>query len=116
MSKIVLNPAVGLAAQSLATSANFTIPDPFAYYGFAIQIKIRKIAGIIGSLKTQVSNDGVIWFDYTQGTFATTSISDDIDILFFVANQTMPFKNMRLVYTRTSGNGTLDAIVAGVRV
>lgn len=99
----------------MAASVNVSLPEPFGYCGLSVQIKILKITAIDGSLKTQVSNDGLTWFDYEKGNFATTAITDDVNLLLFVDDKMLPFKFMRLSYTRTSGSGTMSVSVAGIR-
>lgn len=114
MTKIVLNPVTQTG--SLAASTNFELPEPFAYYGFAVQLKITQIGSIAGTLKAEVSNDEVTWFDYVEGTFASEAVTGSDDIMWFVADQIVPFKHMRINWAHTSGDGTLSAIVSGVRV
>ena len=111
--KTVLNPVKVLDAQTLAATVTKDLPELFAYYGLAIQINFSQGNNCVGSLKLQVSIDDVNFVDYAPFTAITSFTSS---ALFFLDDKMFPFKDARLVYTRTSGTGTMDVWVAGVRI
>ena len=61
----------------------------------------------------QVSVDGENFVDYASFTPITVFSANSI---FFLDNKMFPFKASRLVYTATSGAGTVDVWIDGVRI
>lgn len=72
--------------------------------GYSIQSVWSGGGSPVGTLKLQASNDDTNWSDITGATF---SVSADGNNVFNVADCFYNF--VRLVYTRTSGTGTLSA-------
>lgn len=62
----------------------------------------------VGSIKLQISNDSSNWTDYTG---SATSISAAGDVAWNLSN--IGYRYLRVVYTRTSGTGSLSVTVSG---
>lgn len=62
----------------------------------------------VGSLKLQISNDNSNWSDYTGSDYAVTTAGN---VSWNVSN--IGFQYIRVVYTRTSGTGSLSITVNG---
>lgn len=61
-----------------------------------------------GSLKLQISNDNENWTDYTDSDYALTVPGSVMWNLSSIG-----YQYLRVVYTRTSGTGTLNVTVSG---
>ena len=61
-----------------------------------------------GILKLQASNDGAIWSDITD---STVNVSGPGDTLYNLSE--MGYNRLRLVYTRTSGSGSIRVVANG---
>jgi DNA/RNA-binding domain of Phe-tRNA-synthetase-like protein len=111
--KVVLQPFQFLTNQSLEDSFNSAAFECHAYYGISIQGKVTDADTLDGSLKVQISNDSENWVDFTD--FAAQALTADTDFIW-VDREMIPVKYMRLVYTSTTGEGTLNVLIAGVRL
>lgn len=61
-----------------------------------------------GTLKLQISNDNSTWVDYTG---SSTTVSGDGNFMWNLIS--VPFRYVRVVYTRVSGIGTLVVTIGG---
>lgn len=98
----LLYPAAGT---SLGASGNSSAGNISQVIGYSIQAVWSAGSTPVGVLKLQSSNDGSNWNDISG---ATANVSGDTGSAMF--NVTDAYYNqVRLVYTRTSGSGTINA-------
>lgn len=114
-------PAAMMTNVSMAASSNSIGVDVNQLNLMSIQAYWPSTGTPVGTLKVQVSNDRVSvsttsdpaanvvnWTDYTG---STTTVNGAGDVLY---NMTFAgYRWARLVYTRTSGTGTLNASFSG---
>lgn len=62
----------------------------------------------VGTLKLQISNDDITWTDYSGSGAAVSGAGD---FMWNISNVAFPL--IRVVYTKTSGSGSLDITVNG---
>lgn len=98
-------------SQSMGASFNSTPVDCSAVQLASIQGVWTGGGSPTGTFKVQVSNDQVNdgasvtnWSDYPSSSIAITT---DGDLIYNISN--LGYRWVRLVYTRTSGTGTLNA-------
>jgi len=62
----------------------------------------------VGTLKLQVSRDGINFYDYPSSSISTSGISSA-----FWEITTVNYSKVQLVYTASTGSGTLNAGILG---
>lgn len=108
-----------VVSQSLATSFNAPPIDCLNLYCYSITARVTNSAGLTGELKLQASNDYLdsmddrvtaspTWVDIDGSEIAVTG---DIDQLWNV--DSVGYRWARMVWTSTSGTGTLNAQAHG---
>lgn len=118
MKTVVLNDHI--VAQSMAATFTGPIFECQAVYGLGIQAVVSAASSLNGTFKVQVTNrqtsDRVPtdWVDYT--TLASKTLTANGVSFWEVPNGVIPFKWLRLVFTRTAGSGTMDATINGQRI
>lgn len=74
-------------------------------FGFSVQANILT-GSPVGTIKLQSSVDGSTYVDYPGSSFAVSGTGS------FIWNVTeVMFSNFQVVYTRTSGTGTMDVFM-----
>jgi hypothetical protein len=104
-------------AQSMGATITSDAYECIAFFGLCIQAIVSAGASPTGSFSVQYSNDKVNW---TAGVSLTEAVNPQAvtanGSFFWIWRDMMPMKWIRLVYTRTSGTGTLDVYISGVRL
>jgi len=77
---------------------------------YAWSIQFNWSGTTAGTVKAQISNDGISWTD-VPGCLATPAGSTDFYL--FNSGDIVGYRYVRSVFTRTSGTGTLDCFVSG---
>jgi hypothetical protein len=105
-------------AQSMASTITSEVFEAIAYFGLAVQYKVSSGSSPTGSLAIQMSNDRANWVNVPTDTVKAVNpvaITANVDG-FWLYQDIIPMKWIRVVYTRTSGSGTLDVWASGVRL
>ncbi len=121
--KITLEPIILDNATSMNATFNGNQLESIGYFGVGIQLNVVVATALTGSFKVQHSNDLINWF--------TSNILQPITLSAVAVNtsygftgvpgipsesQMIPWKYSRIVWTRTSGTGSVTSLVTGVRV
>lgn len=96
-------------ARSLGASFNGNSFNVTGFHDLAVSSVISGASTLNGVLKLQGSVDGTNWADVSG---ATATLTADGTTIYSVANNSYQF--VRLVWTRTTGSGTLDSKVGTV--
>lgn len=105
MSENVFNYKI-LTAGSMATSLTSSAVDLSRVDGYSIYAKWT--GAPVGTIKLQASLDGINYVDYPS---STSTVNGAGDIIWEVT--TAFYDKIQVVYTRTSGTGTLDVQING---
>jgi hypothetical protein len=100
------NPAVvsgSMAANIIGPTTQITMIDQVCY-----QVTWTS-SNAVGVISVQGSNDGLTFYDLTFSPALAQPNSDNGGYLINLA--LIPFSCIRLVYTRTSGTGTLNVVL-----
>lgn len=100
-----------ITAGSMATSLTSTSTEIKEYKGYAIQAVWSAGSTPVGSTKLQVSLDNTTFTDVTGSDLAVSGNSGSNFYNVELAN----YPYVRLVYTRTSGSGTLNVSISAKR-
>ena len=116
--KSFLEPYRLINASAMGADVTSEAFESVAYFGLAFQYKVSSGSSPTGSLIIQMSNDKVNWVNVptdTSNAVNPVAITADVDG-FWRYLSIVPQKWMRVFYDRTSGTGTLDVWVSGVRL
>lgn len=115
--KSFLEPFALIDSQSMGASITSDAFESVAYFGLSVHAIVSAGASPSGSLKVQFSNDKLSWVDAVSLTEAVNPQAVSANGSFiWIWRDMMPTKWLRVVYTRTSGTGTLRALISGVRL
>ncbi len=121
--KVTLEPNILDKNVSLNASYNGTALETIGYYGLGMQLNVVVITPLTGFFKIFHSQDGVNYFG--------SNIFGNVILTALAANNSygftgsagaetevlmIPWKWTRIVWTRTSGTGSVTSLVTGVRV
>ena len=105
-------------AQSMAADITSAAFESIAYFGLAVQYKVSSGSSPSGSLIIQMSNDKANWVNVPTDAVKAVNpftVTANVDG-FWLYQDIIPYKWVRVFYDRTSGSGTLDVWGSVVRL
>lgn len=91
------------SGQSIAASYTSDTVPKVNYFGFYIQLVVTAGTSPTGTFQVQSSADGLSWANVSNGSIAIT----DNGVYAYSTAAPTHYHYWRVVYTRTSGTGTL---------
>jgi hypothetical protein len=109
--KVVLDPYVLLASQSLSATTTSEEIESIAYFGAAVQVNVSAASGLSSNLTLEASNDKINWCTVEDSSHAVTTSTPHMWQMWEV----VPFKWLRVKITISAGSATFEVIMTGMR-